>query len=174
MVGHPEGEGRAGAGGQGRASPFFPPRGDVGVALVILAVCAVLYAVTLTFNDAPPSLARGMQPRVFPQLVLGLIAFLALIILVQAGPVERRARSTDWRTVVLTALACIGCVVIFEHVGVIITLFLFGLLLPLLWGERRVGPVAIYAVVFPLLIWGLFRGILGVHFPGPIQNLLSG
>ena len=174
MAGDSAGDDRAAADEEGRVSPFFPPRGDVGVALVILAVCAVLYAVTLTFNDAPPSLARGMQPRVFPQLVLGLIAFLALIILVQAGPVERRARSTDWRTVVLTALACIGCVVIFEHVGVIITLFLFGLLLPLLWGERRVGPVAIYAVVFPLLIWGLFRGILGVHFPGPIQNLLSG
>ena len=174
MAGNPPGDGRAAAEEEGRVSPFFPPRGDVAVALVILAVCAALYAVTLTFRDAPPSLARGMQPKLFPQLVIGLIAVLGLIILVQAKPVDVRAGGTDWRNVVLTALACMACVLIFEHVGVIITLFLFAVLVPFLWGERRVVPVVIYAVVFPLLIWGLFRGILGVHFPGPIQNLLAG
>ena len=174
MAGQPKADGGAAAEEEGRVSPFFPPRGDVAVALVILAVCAVLYAITVTFDSAPPSLSRGMQPRVFPQLVLGLIALLALIILVQAKPVDTRSSGTDWRTVVLTALACIGCVVIFEHVGVIITLFLFAVVLPLLWGERRVVPVVIYAAIFTLLVWALFRGVLGVYFPGPIQDLLAG
>lgn len=174
MAGRPPSDPGGAAEEEGHVSPFFPPRGDVAVALVIFVVCAVLYAITTTFASAPPSLSRGMQPRVFPQLVLGLIAFLALIILVQAKPVDPRSTGTDWRNVVLTALACIGCVAIFEYLGVIITLFLFAVLLPLLWGERRVVPVVIYAATFTLLVWGLFRGILGVHFPGPIQNLLSG
>jgi putative tricarboxylic transport membrane protein len=173
MAADREDDGRAVAEG-GRQSPFFPPRGDAAVALVILATCAALYAVTLTFANAPPSLARGMQPRVFPQLVIGLIALLAVIILVQAKAAATGPSRTDWRAVAVTILACLGCVLLFEHVGVLLTLVLFGAVLPLAWGERRYLSVAIYAIVFPLVVWGLFRGILGVHFPGPIQDLLSG
>jgi putative tricarboxylic transport membrane protein len=157
-----------------RPTPVFPPRGDVAVALVILLVAGILYALTWTFEDAPRALSRGMQPREFPQLVLGLIAFLALLILFRPEPLRSEAAGTDRRAVALTVLACIVCVLLFEHLGVLLTLMLFGAFLPIAWKERRYLMVATYAIVFPLVIWGLFRGILGVHFPGPFQALLFG
>jgi putative tricarboxylic transport membrane protein len=159
---------------KGRAPSFLPPTGDIAVALVILAVAAVLYGLTWTFEDAPRALARGMQPREFPQIVIGLIAFLAVLILLKPEPLPSSPRRTDWRTVGLTAAACVACVLLFEHAGVILTLILFAGVLPILWNERRYHLVALYAIVFPLAIWGLFRGVLGVHFPGPFQALLFG
>jgi hypothetical protein len=167
-------DGRRSVAEEGRPSPFFPPRGDVAVALVILLVVAILYALTWSFEDAPRALARGMQPREFPQLVLGAIAFMAVLILLRPEPVRSRGEGTDRRTVGLTVLACTVCVLLFEHLGVILTLVLFGAFLPIAWNERRYVMVAVYAVAFPLVVWGLFRGILGVHFPGSIQALVSG
>lgn len=157
----------------GRRPSFFPPQGDIAVALVILAVMGVLYWLTLDFRDAPPSLARGMQPSEFPQLVIGLIAVLAVIVLLKPEPM-REPRHTDWRTVGLTVLGCTVCVILFERLGVILTLIAFAAFLPIVWGERRYLAVALYAVIFPLLVWGLFRGVLGVNFPGPLETFLSG
>jgi putative tricarboxylic transport membrane protein len=158
----------------GRKPSFFPPQGDIAVALVILAVMGVLYWVTLGIRDAPPSLARGMQPSEFPQLVIGAIALMAVIILLRPEPLRAKPKRTDWRTVGLTVLACTVCVVLFEHLGVILTLISFAAFLPIVWGERRYVLVAVYAVVFPLLIWGLFRGVLGVNFPGSLETFLAG
>ena len=161
----------AAEGEEQRRAPFFPPRGDVAVALVVLVVVAILYAVTLNIEEAPRALARGMQPRDFPQLVLGLIAVLAVILLVNAGPPRARAAAPGSRlTVALTALACVGAVLVFEHVGLIMTIVLYAAALPLLWGERRFGLVAAYAVLLPLAVWGVFAGILDVYFPSAVLD----
>ena len=171
MASDTDGAGRAAAEGERRRAPFFPPRGDVAVALVVLVVVAILYAVTLNIEEAPRALARGMQPRKFPQLVLGLIAVLAVILLVNAKPPRAgRAAPGSRLTVALTALACVGAVLVFEHVGLIMTIVLFAAGLPLLWGERRFGLVAAYAVLLPLAVWGVFAGVLDVYFPSAVLD----
>lgn len=155
-----------------RKISLLRPRGDVAAALLVLAVCAVLWGITLTIADAPKALARGMQPRLFPQLVIGLIAFLAVLVLLNAGPARAAAR-TDWRAAGITTLACVLCVALLERAGLVATLLLFAGILPLAWGERRLALVGVYAAVFPILVWLLFRGVLGVHFPGPFAGLLD-
>ena len=50
----------------GRPAAFRLPR-DFIVGACVLAFCAVAYAVTLTFKEAPAALAQNVQPATFPR-----------------------------------------------------------------------------------------------------------
>ncbi|MCG8323983.1 MAG: hypothetical protein MI673_00580, partial [Thiotrichales bacterium] len=49
------------------------------VPAVIVAFCAIAIAITLTFDQMPPILKRGIQPSDFPQLIAGLILLLTAL-----------------------------------------------------------------------------------------------
>src|SRR3546814_2432435 len=71
-------------------SPASPSvhRTDLGLALVLLGVCAFLWWDTTQFADVPASLAQNAPPTTFPRLLLGAIALMSLML-----PFEHRFKA---------------------------------------------------------------------------------
>ncbi len=137
---------------------------DYIVGAVILLVCAILYGITLTFETVPPSLSQNVPPERFPQLILGVIAALTVVMMFQARKRPAKKRKFVPRTAVYTGTILILFMVVHAWLGTLVTMSLFLLALPILWGERRYPFVLIYAVLFPTAVYGLFVKILQVRF----------
>ncbi len=144
---------------------------DLTPGLVILAVIAALFAVTTTFATVPAAFAQGMQATAMPRLVLGTIALLTILMVLQgrgtAEPDRAPVPWPVWATVAVLALAA----ALFQMLGTTLVVFLVGLILPTLWGERRFGVVALYALSLPAAIYGVFSIILQLRLP---QGILDG
>lgn len=147
---------------------------DTIVALIVLAVCAILFWRTLTFPSAPASLAQNVQPWMFPQLLLLLIAVLALFLPFEHLQKRRQGidldddrRSRPQPIVFITAVAILVLVGTMPWLGTYIGLLIAAAGLPLLWGERRYKILIPYALLFPTALVWLFAGALQVSFlPG--------
>lgn len=164
MPEEPDTGGRAAA----RGSAARIPRDAVAGAAVLL-FCLAAYLVTLTFKEAPAVIAQNVQPATFPRLVLGVMAVLAVIIIVQSFRLPDRKPKRLAFMVWPSAAIMVGFVIAFETLGIVPAMVLLCLVLPLMWGERRLYLIVPYAVLFPLAIYGLFAVALGVHFePSPL------
>jgi len=156
----------------GAAPPRSPlVRGDDIVGGVILFFCAAAYAITTTFEEVPAMLSQGIQPAVFPRAMIAVIAFLSVIVIIQG----RRKAAATRKPVPIVAFATAGLLGVFvaaiDWVGMMIAIFLFCLVLPVLWGERRYLWIAVFAVLFPVSIFMLFSKLLEVRFPpGILQS----
>lgn len=163
------GEERAGA--PARSSLL---RGDDSVGIVILAFCAVVVYLTTNFDEVPAMLSQGIPPTQFPRMMVGVIGLLTVIMVIQA---RRRQDSSKSRVPVvafLTAGLLLAFVAVIELVGTLGAIVLFCIALPVLWGERRYGWIAAYAVVFPVCVYLLFVKVLEVRFPlGLLESILS-
>ena len=162
--------------GHGGAGERRPPglQSDIVVGLVILALCAVAYWITLGFEQAPAALARNVQPRTFPQLVIGLIAALTVVMMWRAWRSdEHKQRGPVPLMVPLTVAVVAIFIGLFSFLGVFLAMAAICLGLPLLWGERRYLALAAYAVLFPAAIYGLFVRVLDVRFPSVLLQLLG-
>lgn len=163
--------------GQGPASSLLHPL-DLKVTLIVLAVCAFLLWRTFLFDKVPASLAQNVQPHTFPQLLLILIAGLALLLPFEH--LQKRKQGIDLDSdrrerprpiVFLTAIAMLIVVGLIPILGTLPGLLLAAAGLPLLWGERRFKVLVPYALLFPGLLYWLFSGALQVNFlPGVIGN----
>ena len=68
----------------------------------------------------------------------------------------------------MTAVLLTLAVFLVTRLGMLSTLFLVSILLPLYWGERRPVRIAILALALPLAIHLIFAVALGMRFPrGP-------
>lgn len=150
---------------RGAAGP--PPRTyrDLWAVLAILAFCAAAYAITLTFDTVPDSLAQGLQPAGFPQLVLMTMAGMALFV-----GWESRHGSTDApppvdRMVYRTSVLIIATVPVLIWVDFFIAITLATFAMGWMWGERRLKTLAVYSVLQTVFIYIIFSTILRVHFP---------
>jgi hypothetical protein len=146
-------------------------RGDDLVGGVILFFCAATYAITTTFEEVPAMLSQGIQPSVFPRALIAVIAILSMILIVQG----RRKPASVRKPVPIVAFATAGLLGLFvaaiDWVGMMIAIFLFCLVLPALWGDRRYFWITIFAVLFPAGIFILFSKMLEVRFPlGILQS----
>jgi len=158
----------------GATTPRSPRlRSDDIVGAVILLFCAATYAITTTFEEVPAMLSQGIQPAVFPRMMIIVIAFLTVIMMVQG---HRKARS-ERRPVPMVAFVTAGLLVVFvaaiDWLGMIVASFLFCIVLPLLWGERRFGWIIVFAVLFPASIFVLFSKLLEVRFPSGVFHLFG-
>ncbi len=130
------------------------------VPLVILGFCAVAYYLTTTFDRVPPILKRGMQPADFPQLVIMLMAVLALWLAVSdrapAPPVLPR-------TVYVSLGLMIGFTLL-ATVDLFLALGVFGACLTWIWGDRRWWALAIVGIVVPLGVFFLFDMVFEIRF----------
>lgn len=166
-------------GGAERSPGFRVHRIDLWVAATVLAICAVLFAQTFTFDKVPASLAQNVQPPTFPRLVLLVIALIALIIpfeyhrKLRRGvdlDVERRKRLNP--IVLATGAVLVALVVTMPTLGALPALVLVCAVLPLLWGERRWKILLPFLVLFPLAVLILFAELLQVTFPrGLVGNI---
>ena len=146
-------------------------RGDDIVGGVILFFCAAAYAITTTFEEVPVMLSQGIQPAVFPRLLIAVIALLSMILIIQS----RRKPAATHKPVPMVAFATAGLLAVFvaaiDWVGMMLGIFLFCLILPALWGDRRYLWIAVFAVLFPAGIFVLFSKLLEVRFPlGILQS----
>lgn len=162
---------RGGAGPEGPA-PAKPHRPDVYVAGVVLALAALLFAVTFTFDRVPSSLAQNVQPAMFPRLVLIVIALIALVIPFEHHRKLRRGIDLDSERrdslpaiVPATALVLVLLVATLPWLGALPALVLIAAILPVLWGERRWKILVPYVVLFPVAVLWLFSEVLLVTFP---------
>jgi hypothetical protein len=149
----------------GRVAGFH---GDVYVGLALLVFCGVVYGVTTGFPEVPAMLSQNVPPTFFPRLVLAATAALSLALVARGlrRPREKRARVSP--RVLVTAVLLTLAVFLVTRLGMLSTLFLVSILLPLYWGERRPVRIAILALALPLAIHLIFAVALGMRFPrGP-------
>jgi len=171
----------AGTGGEGTESRFssLVNRTDLTLAVVILAVCGVLYYLTTRFEKVPELMSQNIPPEWFPRILIWVIVLLTVIIpfehlMHKKGKKhldeDRSARIKPISIYSAILLCCI--VVLMPLIGTFLTLILVCTLLPILWGEKRVKVLLPFAVLFPGLVALLFTKVLGVFFEPGIWSKL--
>ena len=149
-------------------------RTDVVVAAVALFGCAVAFGLTYRFAVMPAAIVSGLGAEVFPRLVIGVIAFLAMLAAFGIGNPPMETPAPVPRMVWTTAVVLFAFVGAVELVGMWPASILFLVLLGLLWGERSLWKLSVSAVALCAALYGLFVRVLGGNFPkGLIANLWS-
>ncbi len=119
-------------------------------------------------------MVSGLGAEVFPRLVIGVIAFLAVLAAFGIGnpPMETPPPVPPmvWITAAVS-LAFLGAV---ELVGMWPAAIIFLVGLGRLWGERSLWKLAASALALCAVLYGLFVRVLGGNFPkGLIAQLWS-
>jgi hypothetical protein len=147
------------------APPVRRSRTDIVVAAVLLAFCGVVYGLTFQFDAVPAALMGGLGAELFPRLVLGVVALLALLIASGIGITPMAAAPPVPRMVWATGGAILAFMAALEVIGLWPTAFLFTVGLGRLWGERRLPMLAASAAGLCLVLYLLFVRLLGGTFP---------
>jgi putative tricarboxylic transport membrane protein len=166
--------------GAGRPASFLH-RTDLWITVILLAICGALWYETTRWDTVIQQLSQNVPPTFFPRIILGCIIVMSL-----ALPFEnyfKKKQGTDLddersnRVVsitVITALALALVVALSQWLGTDLSMVLACLLLPVLWGERRLWVVLPFAILFPLAVRLIFVNGLKVHFlPGLLAPLLE-
>ncbi|MHA1152641.1 MAG: tripartite tricarboxylate transporter TctB family protein [Alphaproteobacteria bacterium] len=147
---------------------------DLVIMTIILSICGALYYVTTTFEEVSDLLAQNIPPEFFPRLVLLVIAILTLGLPFEHLFQRRRGNDLDSKRrkklrplVYLTASVLVFLALAMPYLGTFLLMIVVCLILPWLWGERRLRLIGLFAVLFPLAVALLFNRVLGVYFePG--------
>ncbi len=147
---------------------------DLVIMTIILSVCGALYYVTTTFDKVSNLLAQNIPPEFFPRLVMLVIAILALglpfehLFQRRHGRDLDKTRSEKLRPLTYqTALALVLLASAMPYLGTFLAMIVVCLILPWLWGERRLRLIGLFALLFPLAVTLVFNRVLGVYFePG--------
>jgi putative tricarboxylic transport membrane protein len=137
-------------------------------AAAVIAVAAVLFALTFGFEELPAGLAGGFGAEAFPRLVLGTI--MALAVLLALVPQSAEPQPPIPRMVYFTAASLLAFMALVPLVGMLPAMFLFLVGLGWLWGERRAWLLVAVAAAVLAAIWGVF--VKGFAIPLP-QGLFS-
>ena len=149
---------------------------DTFVAFIILCIVAWLYYETTQFEKVSDLFSQNIPPQMFPRILLGIIALLALAMPFEHLLLKRKGKDIDkdrrnrikpiaW----LTMAALVAIISASQLLGTLLTLVAVCLFIPLLWGERRLRYVLPFAVIFPVCVAFLFSIVLGLHFrPGAV------
>jgi len=144
---------------------------DTAIAALIFAVLGFLYYETTNFDEVSALFSQNVPPTMFPRILLFTIGAMALslpfehIMLAKKGKNIDKDRSQSLPSITwLTMLLLICILSLFEYTGMLITMFLVCLLMPRLWGEKRLVVTIAFSIGFPLIVAAVFSGILGVHF----------
>ena len=171
----------AGTGGEGTESRFssLVHRTDLTLAVVILAVCGVLYYLTTRFEKVPALMSQNIPPEWFPRILIWVIVLLTVII-----PFEHlihkkgkkhldEDRSARIKPISIYSAILLCCIVVsMPWLGTFLTLILVCTLMPILWGEKRIKVLLPFAIIFPALVTLLFTKVLGVFFEPGIWSKL--
>lgn len=145
--------------------PIASIHADVYVGLSLLVFCGAAWWATTTFREVPAMLSQNVPPTFFPRLVLVVIAALSLLLVLRGLRRRREPGEPIPRTVPVTAGLLVLAVALVPRLGMLSTVFLFSIALPLYWGERRFARIGALAVLLPLALHGLFVLALGMRFP---------
>lgn len=154
---------------------------DTVLAVILLTVMGALWYATEQFEEVSPMFTQNVGPDFFPRLLLVVIVALTLVLpfehrLLKGG----RKRLDKGRTAriepltYVTALLLGVIVLLMPYLGTTLTIFAVCVLLPLLWGERRVVLIGAFAVLFPIVVTIVFNKLLSVYFePGPLAGIVN-
>ena len=143
---------------QKKAKPVFE---GFLILVLIIVFCVVAFWLTTLFERVPPILKRGIQPSDFPQLVIGLIAALAILdAFNKASAPPAQLNRTTWLTMGLLA----GFVLV-AQVDLFLALGVFAVALSILWGERRAFALIGLGIALPATVFFLFDLVFEVRFP---------
>jgi Tripartite tricarboxylate transporter TctB family len=149
-------------------------RTDVVVAAFALTACAVAYGLTYRFATMPAAMVSGLGAEFFPRLVIGVIAFLAVLAAFGIGnpPMETPPPIPGMVGItVAVLLAFVGAVAL---VGMWPAAIIVLVGLGRLWGERNLWKLAASALALCAILYALFVRVLGGNFPkGLIAQLWS-
>lgn len=140
---------------------------------VLLVLCAALWYATTSFDSDPMGMITGMPATAMPRLVIGVIAILSLVLTVQGMAKDNDSRfgAVAWQVPVTAVFLGIVAVSL-STIGLPIGFFLVCSILPVLWGDRRYGPILIFALAMPAAIYIVFQLLLSVQLPlGPLGAL---
>ena len=158
-----------------------PPLGvdwtDFILAVIILAVCGFLFFITTRFEEASEQMSQNIPPEWFPQIILIFISVLTLAIpfehYFKGRKVAGKEREVKVKPIsILSALLLCLIIFLMPWLGTFATMLLICLLLPLLWGERRISVLLPFAIIFPGAVTLLFTKVLGVYFEAGIWSKL--
>jgi len=141
------------------------------VALIIIGFCIAAIWLSLSFDEMPPILKRGIQPADFPQIVCWTIILLTAYMLwrdpVQVTePMGSKTLGTLLLMVVFVALS---------YVDLFLALAVFAALLAVYWGERRIASVLLVGLAVPVGVFFLFDQVFKIRFPrGLLTNMWYG
>ena len=138
---------------------------DVYVGATLLALCGVVFWNTTTFREVPAMLSQNVPPTFFPQLVLAVIALLSAALVVSGSKRKSELRNKASPAVLVTAAVITLTVAILPRLGMLATVCLVAIVLPLCWGERRALRIGLLAVILPLGIYVIFVLALGMRLP---------
>jgi hypothetical protein len=137
-------------------------------AAAVIAVAAVLFALTFGFEKLPAGLAGGFGAEAFPRLVLGVIGALAVLLLVAGPASEPHARIPAM--VYYTGASLLVFMALVPLAGMLGAMFLFLVGLGYLWGERRAWLTLLIAAAVMAAIWAVFVKGFAIQLP---QGLFS-
>lgn len=146
-----------------QSPPSGLDRSDLVVSAVLIVMCAFLYWDTTRWPAVPASLAQNAPPTVFPRLLIGSIVVMALALPFERVIKRRSGAELDIggedrpKPVVFLTAALMTLAVYFMPVlGIFPVMVAATALLPLLWGERRYGLIAAFAIGLPIAVAVLF------------------
>ena len=146
---------------------------DMVTGILILLVTASLFYLTTTFETDPLGMTQGMPATKMPRLVLGLIAGLTILMMVQGfiadpSPSLETIPKSVWRTMAMLG----GISMTFTTIGLPIAFFGVCIGLPLIWGSRNYAGIVLFALGVPAAIYVIFKILLGLRLPmGPLSAL---
>lgn len=140
---------------------------------LILGLSAFLWWMTTTFDSDPLGMAQGMPATHMPRLILGVIAVLTVLMMLQNvwNGGEALGDVPPWQVPATAALLGLAAV-LFPQLGVPLVFFCICLGLPLMWGARNLPVILIFACGVPVAIYIVFKLLLGLRLPmGPLAAL---
>jgi putative tricarboxylic transport membrane protein len=138
---------------------------DVIIAGVILAGCALVWAVTASFEDVPAALLSGMGPAVFPRLVLGVIALLAVWLAISSRGRPDEVREPVHGMVYVTGAAVLAFMGVLHFLGTYPAIAFAVIGIGRLWGERRWWLLALVAMGMIAAVHFAFAVAFGIPLP---------
>jgi putative tricarboxylic transport membrane protein len=132
-------------------------------AAAVIAVAAMLFALTFGFEKLPAGLAGGFGAEAFPRLVLGVIAGLAVLLFVAGPASEPQTRIPAM--VYYTAGSLLAFMALVPVAGMLGAMFVFLLGLGYLWGERRAWLLLVVSAAVMAAIWGVFVRGFAIQLP---------
>ncbi len=145
--------------------PAWRSRTDLLVAVVILVFCVLVYGLTYRFDAVPAALMDGLGAELFPRLILGVVALMAVLIALGVGITPMAAPPPVHPMVWMTGGAMLAFMAAVEVIGLWPTAFLFTLGLGRLWGERDLVKLGLSAAALCTVLYLLFVRFLGGTFP---------
>jgi len=160
--------------GEARAYGLVHPV-DLVVTIIILLGVGYLFYETTQFDEVSPLFAQNIQPSMYPQLLLWIIAGLACflpfehILLAKKGKNIDKERNTAVHPLTKMTIVFLAVIVLASpYLGMLLTMITVCLVMPRLWGYRKLLPTLLFAAIFPVAVSLLFSKLLSVYFDAGI------